>query len=365
MTTTTVTAAPTIAPALTIRDAWIVSWGMRNVSVKYDAIQRALAVAGLPGEAATEMLKSNAFRRALKEMCEGKLAREVRETKEHILFQITRPEKALHGSGVEDVSEEYVPEAILALDKNDGSITCHPVKGFPPPADPRKLSQFASDLLAEHLGKRNTADLSRMIMRLCDGTAVKKAKKKAARALKESTRKRRVKKGDPAPVAAPISVPAGPVYAGSCDLFPIKGGVYVAFPTDVDFLDRVDVFLGKLGDYQLDRMPLSGDAAGTATMARTVSDGLEDAVREYEEKVALFCDREKKGVAATTELYEGLATARLRLDGYREFLKDKYAKLVERVSGLSDQLTASLEADAAPGEDPVACPEGEEATSAA
>ncbi len=364
MTTTETETAPAVA--LTIRDAHIVSWKLRNVTVTYDAILRGLDVAGLPRTAATAMLKSNAFRRALKEMCEDKLARQTSENDVEVFFQITKPERKVRGANLEDVSEEYVPEALLGMNKESGTITVYPVpdpthpSGYRPVDDAPALKQMATDLLDSHLGKRNTADVSRIVMRLCDGSAIKRAKKKVVAAEKASKRKKRRKKGEAeAPTAPPVVVAdlVGTLYEGRCDLFPIKGGVYVAFPSEADFLDRIDVFLAKItppgrreGDYCLDRLPLSGDAASTATMARTVSDGLEEAVSEYERQVAAFCDREKKGESATAEMYENLSVARLKLDGYREFLADKYAGLVDRVSLLSDKLTQSLEADASEAE---------------
>jgi len=129
---------------------WVVSWKVPP-EVSITALRDALRLANLDSELAGDMTTQNALRRALRDMNESRVIRKLRVEGESIYFQITHEDR-------QDTLIEYRKEAEVQLDQATGIVSC----------DVPELAEQARTLLHEHLAKRLTTDLTRLVQRIFD-----------------------------------------------------------------------------------------------------------------------------------------------------------------------------------------------------
>jgi len=128
---------------------WIVSWKVPS-EVPLTGLRDALRTAGMDTDLAGDMTTQNALRRALREMNKDRVIRKLRCDGDNIYFQITHEDR-------QETKIEYWREAEVCLD-GAGNVTC----------DVPELAAEARLLLNEHLAKRLTTDLTRLLQRVFD-----------------------------------------------------------------------------------------------------------------------------------------------------------------------------------------------------
>lgn len=128
----------------------IVSWRVPS-TVSLGDLRQALVSAGLDPTLAGDMAPRNALRRALRDMKEGRVIRQLRREGDKLWFQFT----AEHLSKYE---ASYDKEAELSLDVSTSDVWC----SVP------ELQDEASRLLNENLQKRLTSDLTRLVQKVYD-----------------------------------------------------------------------------------------------------------------------------------------------------------------------------------------------------
>lgn len=126
----------------------IVSWRVPK-EVPIQALRDSLRSAGLDEALAGDMEPRNALRRALRDMKEGRVIRKLRQDGDCLYFQFTR-------EFLDEREITYVKETELCLDEPTGAVSC----------EVAEIEQTASKLLAEHIAKRLTSDLTRLIQKL-------------------------------------------------------------------------------------------------------------------------------------------------------------------------------------------------------
>lgn len=128
----------------------IVSWEVPS-EVSLPKLRSALAKAGLGQELAADMAPRNALSRALREMKAGRVIRKLRVEGDVLWFQFT----AEHLSQREVT---YNKEAELALNMQTSRVT----------STVPELAREAQQLLLQHMQKRLTSDLTRLVQRIFD-----------------------------------------------------------------------------------------------------------------------------------------------------------------------------------------------------
>jgi hypothetical protein len=95
-----------------------------------------------------------------------------------------------------------------------------------------------------------------------------------------------------------------------------------------------------MGPYRVDSYAITG-AASSESVAHHVKDGMEDAVKDFEDAIGRFGEKTRKSNFART--LEEVEFAKLRLEGYKNILQEKYQGLVERTNALSAKLIKTME----------------------
>jgi len=126
----------------------IVSWRVPK-EVPIQSLRDALRTAGLDEALAGDMEPRNALRRALRDMKEGRVIRKLRQDGDCLYFQFTR-------EFLDEREIRYAKEAELCLHEPTGVVDCTEAE----------IEQTATKLLAEHIAKRLTSDLTRLVQRL-------------------------------------------------------------------------------------------------------------------------------------------------------------------------------------------------------
>lgn len=131
----------------------IVSWRVPK-EVTIAELRDGLKTAGIDPAMAADMNPQNALKRALREMKEGRVIRQLRREGDLVWFQFTQEHL-----GKTEVT--YNKEAELSLNTETGAVYCSVLE----------LQQEATRLLEEHKGKRLTSDLTRLVQRVYDEKA--------------------------------------------------------------------------------------------------------------------------------------------------------------------------------------------------
>lgn len=242
---------------------WIVSWKVPS-EVPLSALRDALRTAGMDTDLAGDMSTQNALRRALRDMNESRVIRKLRHDGDTVFFQITHEEKT-------DTKIEYWREAEVCLE-GCGNVTC----------DVPELAEQARILLTEHLSKRLTTDLTRLLKAVFD-------KRKA-------------------------------------DLVPIReqGGAYFVPEHCQELVDQSRALLNAIGGKLRSFAVRLGCGDTKASVAESLSQYLADLVGEFRESIdgidaskGYLIERRAGRVA---ELRQKLSTYRGLLSGYADVI---------------------------------------------
>lgn len=129
----------------------VVSWRVPK-TISITNLRLALEAAGFSPDLAIDMSKSHAIKRALRDMSDGRVIKQlIHVDKDSVSFQVTQ----------EIIGEDnviYTPEAKVTLDTKSGEVT----------SDSDSIKETAKKLLDEHMGKRMTSDLTRLVQRIYD-----------------------------------------------------------------------------------------------------------------------------------------------------------------------------------------------------
>ena len=166
----------------------IVSWKVPN-EIGLDELRLALTDAGLDAGLAADMAPRHALTRAMRGLSKNRVIRKLKISSGNLTFQMNRVQVA--GGGHID----YPHETDVTLDLTTQVVSC------PDPV----IERAATDLLNEHIGKRQTGDLTRLIQKIFDSRAA--------------------------------------------DLIPIReqGGAYFVPDRSVDLVDSMRTLLNKIG----------------------------------------------------------------------------------------------------------------------
>lgn len=128
----------------------IVSWKCPS-QVRLDVLRDGLRQSGLANDMVAELAPRNAMTRALREMSDSRVIRKLRLDNSLLVFQITHEDR-----GTKEIT--YNKEAEVAVNIDTGAVL----------ATDAAIEQQARTLLAEHIGKRLTHDLTALVQRLFD-----------------------------------------------------------------------------------------------------------------------------------------------------------------------------------------------------
>jgi len=246
----------------------IISWESPT-EVPIGTLRDGLRAAGFKEELARDMLPRNAWLRAAKRMEEDRVIDKIEDAGGIMLFQFTKKYLA-------DKQWDFRMETILTLEKATGKVSC----------TVWELEERAQRLIDEQMGKRSSADVTRIIQTICRKEA---------------------------------------------DLFPIRrqGGVYFV-------PERHSWVIGSLGTLlesikgSLVRFPVpAGSETGRLNAAQIMQQELHsriqdhmDLIAKYTEKVddEVLCERSKAIVRLKGELesYEAI------LDHFADELRDHW-----------------------------------------
>ncbi len=249
---------------------WIVSWRV-PAEIELDKLRSALASSGLDPELAGDMRNEHALRRALRDMNESRVIRKLRRDEACVYFQLTHEYLGEH-----EIS--YAKEAEVCLTTETGLVTC----------DDAAIGQQARTLLQEHLNKRMTTDLTRLVQSVFDA-------EKAA-------------------------------------LVPIReqGGAYFVPETHSELVDKSRQFLDAIGGKLRSFAVRLGSGDTSASVADSMADYFLDLVKEFRAS----CEglhTETRGDVRGRRI-QAISEMKAKLDCYRGLL-----------SGLAGQIGNQLE----------------------
>lgn len=258
---------------------WIVSWKV-PAQISLEHLYQALTAAGLDLALAGDMRNEHALRRALRDMNESRVIRKLRREEGHVYFQFTHEflgEREIH----------YNREAELCLNTETGVVT----------ADVGEIATQAQLLLNEHLGKRMTSDLTRLVQRIYE--------------------------------------------AAKADLIPIReqGFAYFVPATHDELVEKSRQFLDAIGGKLRSFAVRLGSAETSASVAESMADYFLDMVHEFRETCAGLSLESRVDVRGRR--LAAIGEMRSKLECYRGLL----AGLAERITGeITDAERALLEA---------------------
>lgn len=272
---------------------WIVSWSVPK-QIALDDLRNALATAGLDPSLAADMRNEHALRRGLREMQDDRVIRKLRREEGKVFFQFTR--EFLDAREI-----TYQREAELCLDTATAVVT----------ADDAAIAQQARDLLSQHLSKRLTSDLTRLVQRVYE--------------------------------------------SAKADLIPIReqGFAYFVPSHHDDLVEKSRNLLTAIGGKLRSFAVRLGSDETSASVAESMADYFGDLLKEFRETCVGLSEDTRVDVRARR--MESIGELRAKLECYRGLLSG----MAEQIDGeITEAEAALLRALATPGvntpeEDPV------------
>lgn len=265
----------------------IIAWTCAGIAVRHSDLVAALTHAGLDPAVARELAPRHAFTRACKKLSDQRIIRPVAEDEHTVCFQFT----AEHRDGDRF---EYTLETLLTLDKRTGRVTC----------DLPGLATLAQEYLDQAIDARTGSDVTRVIQKVFDRHA---------------------------------------------DLFPIRpqGGCYFVPERHAGFIDKVQMFLGRINGQVL-RFPVSaGTAEGDRSVKEAVAAGLAALIEDHRQAVARFGEDTRDDTLSRAS--EKIRATQFKIQAYAEYLAEEKNRLERAVAAAREELrTKILELSATP-----------------
>jgi hypothetical protein len=253
----------------------IVSWTCPS-SVPYQTLKAGLTAAGLDDGMAPEMLPRNAFKRAARELEEGRIIRQVSETETELKFQFTK--EYLDKQAGEF---EYSKECDLYLRKDTGQITCRDYS----------LEQKAQDLLSEKLSVRTASDVTRIVQSL---------------------------------------------FKSNGDLFPLRdqGGVYFVPQEHVALVECVEILMLSIGG-KIKRFELASSVHASQSVAVSIRDTLHGLIDDYGVYARQIDSESPKQVETASKR---IMEIRTKLEAYRGLLQTFDQEIEQAIKDVTTDL---------------------------
>jgi hypothetical protein len=258
----------------------IITWSCGGVTIRHFDLIEALRAAELEEGVARELAPRHAFSRACRKLSEARIIRQVGEDTRTICFQFTAEHR-------EEDRYTYELETLLTLNKETGKVSC----------DLAGLATLAQEELDRCIKARTGADVTRIIQRLFE--------KKA-------------------------------------DLFPIreKGGCYFAPQEHVEFVDKVQTFVGRING-KMSRFPIpAGTPHGDRSVKEAVADGLASLIAEHETAIASFGNDTRESTLKRAA--ERIKVTRHKIETYACYLADEKDRLERELSASAEKLRAKV-----------------------
>jgi division protein CdvB (Snf7/Vps24/ESCRT-III family) len=257
----------------------VVSWNPPS-SVPHNQLQSALSTAGLDPELSPKMQPRNGFKRATRELEEGRIIRQVDESADTLTFQFT---KEFLDTQLGEF--EYLKECNLTVNKVDGCITSTDLS----------LSQLATEKMTEKMGMRNASDVSRIIQAL---------------------------------------------FKANGDLFPLRdsGGVYFVPAQHVGLVQQVEDVLTDIGG-SMKRFELSNTPNAGKSVAVSIRDTLKELIADYSEYSKQINSENSKQVQTATNRIDEI---RFKLSNYRTLLQSFDTEIEDAINAVTADLSAKV-----------------------
>jgi hypothetical protein len=272
----------------------IITWSCAGVAIRHLDVVEALRDNSLDEGVARELAPRHAFARACKKLREARIIRQVNEDEKFIQFQFT----AEHRDG-DRYSYDF--ETLLTLEKSTGKVTC----------DLFGLATLAQEELDRCIQARTGGDVTRIVQKLFERRA---------------------------------------------DLFPIReqGGAYFVAQEHVAFIDKVQVFLGRLNG-KMNRFPVpAGTPHGDRSVKDAVAEGLGALIVEHEQAIARFGEDTRTDTLERAA--ERIRQTRYKVEAYAAYLAEEKSRLEKDLAIASAKLRAKVEELAALKESPKTAP---------
>jgi hypothetical protein len=263
----------------------IITWSCAGAAIRHIDLIAALRECRLDESVARELAPRHAFARACKKLSEARIIRQVLEDAFIIRFQFTAEHK-------EGDRFSYDFETLLTLEKATGKVTC----------DLPGLATLAQEELDRCIQVRTGADLTRIIQKLFDRAA---------------------------------------------DLFPIReqGGAYFCPQEHVEFLDKVQAFLGRLNG-RMQRFPVpAGTPQGDRSVKESVANALEALIATHREAIDRFGDDTRPDTFERAA--DRIKQTRFKIEAYAAYLAEERGRLERELAAASRSLRSKIESIAA------------------
>jgi hypothetical protein len=259
----------------------VISWTCSGVAVTHAALVAALKDASLDENVARELAPRHAFTRACKKLSDQRIIRQVGEDESVLRFQFT------HESRAGD-KFEYELETMLTLDKRTGRVTC----------DLPGLATLAQEQLDRAIDARTGSDVTRIIQKLFEKHA---------------------------------------------DLFAIRpqGGCYFVPQRHGEFVNKVQLFLGRING-QLLRFPIqAGTSEGNRSVKEAVASGLAALIAEHRQAIESFGADTRDDTL--TRAADRIRRTQFKISAYAEYLSEEKSRLDRELLRARDELRAKVE----------------------
>jgi hypothetical protein len=267
---------------------YIVSWRV-PAEISVSDLRTALAAAGLPEALACDMALRNALSRALRNMSKNRVIRKLQQHGDLLTFQMNQEQK--QGNHI-----EFPHEADVTLNLQTGEITC----------DDDSIKTAAEQLMQEHLQKRITSDLTRLVQRVFDDRAG--------------------------------------------DLIPIRdqGGAYFVPDCHKDLVTSVRTLLKEIGGVMRSFAVRLGSADTSASVAESMMEYLQQLIEEFRAS----CENVTKATRADvkTRRTEYVGELRHKLELYSGLMAGYSQQVQAEIDAAEQQLLLALNTEDEPAQ---------------
>lgn len=260
----------------------IVTWEIVGVLATQTGVRAALIECGLDPELSRDLAPRNAFIRGMRDLQENRIIRKVSEDQFYLNFQFTK-EANLGGK------LDYLYECVLSFEKQVGTVTC---------PDKPELATSAKAALDAAMEVRRSKDITNIVQR---------------------------------------------IFSKNADLFPIRaqGGAYFVPAAHVLTIEKVEMFVEKLGG-AFRRFPVpTGYQTGIKAVKESVADALSATLTEYSRAIDDFNPAETSARVMTT-MAQRVKQTRMKIEGYAAYLQDEATTVLAHADEVKQQLAEKM-----------------------
>lgn len=258
----------------------IVAWKAQGGPWTHTEVVAALKKSGLNHEIARDILPQQAFRRAIRKLEGDQVVDAVREDDKHVKFQLTK--KFLEAGQM-----KYEKDMDLMLLKAGGKIEC----------EDKAIKERVQSLVDDAIETRTVGDITNIWNKLLEDNTL---------------------------------------------LIPFHIGTYIVPIEHVDFILKVEAFIGTLGQARMQRLPIpAGTNFGNLTFQQCMDEHMQSLILNHMAAVDDFTVSTQNGTMDSRAVK--IKQTRVLIQANAHHLQERANKLLEMIETANEKLNSKIE----------------------